>query len=252
MDTPPWVFYRRLGGPAFGDDLRAGDRTRGGSMTSVIKRLFVALLGVMLAAVAGCATKQAAYSGFLQNYPVFKPGPDGGADFVYIKKGVDFGVYDKIMMDHVVLFFKDDSEYKGIHPEELQEISDAFHKAFVEALGNDYPIVKSPGPDVLRIRTAIIDVETSNPGVSAVTTVVPIGLAVSLVKKGTTGEHTGVGSASMEAELLDSLTNERIGAAIDTESGGKFDGLSKLGGAKAAFAFWAQRLKIFLDEAHGR
>ena len=81
-------------------------------------------------------------------------------------------------------------------------------------------------------------------------TILPVGLAVSLLKKGTTGGYTGIGSATMEAEFLDSVSNERIGAAIDKAPGGKLD-VGKLTPAKEAFEFWAKRLRAFLDEMHG-
>ena len=67
----------------------------------------------------------------------------------------------------------------------------------------------------MRLRIAITDVNASKPGMSAVSTVMPVGLAVSIIKKGITGTHTGVGRASMEVEILNSTDNERIGAAID-------------------------------------
>nr|MDA8085146.1 DUF3313 family protein [Nitrospiraceae bacterium] len=78
------------------------------------------------------------------------------------------------------------------------------------------------------------------------------GLAVSVIRKGATGKYPGVGSAGMEAEFLDSLTNERLAAAIDERAGSKFAGFSKFGAAKEAFKFWTERLRIFLDRAHGK
>ena len=42
------------------------------------------------------------------------------------------------------------------------------------------------------------------------------------IKKATTGTHIGMGSASGEAELLDSQTGEVLAAGIDTETGTKY------------------------------
>lgn len=56
----------------------------------------------------------------------------------------------------------------------------------------------------------------------------------------------------MEMEVLDSMTNERLAAAVDTRSGGKLAGWSKWGAVKEAFEFWAKRLKKRLDEIHGK
>ena len=221
-------------------------------MKSSLEIFYVVIICFALTAAAGCATKQVKHSGFLKNYPEFKSGPKGGADFIYLKEGVDFKRYNKIMMNHVVLFFEDDAEYKGIHPEELAEMSNAFHKAIVENLEGAYPLVDKPGSDVMRLRFAITDVVASKPGRGTIATVMPIGLALSTVKKGLTGTHTGVGQASIEVEILDSMTNERIGAAIDTRPGGKMEGFSKWGAVEGAFEFWAKRLRTWLDETHGR
>jgi hypothetical protein len=200
---------------------------------------------VLSMALTGCATQQKQdYSGFLQDYPPFEKGLEG-VDKRYMKEGVDFGKYQKIMMDEVVFFFKQDANYKGIHPDEIKELSQEFHKAFVEVLGDR--LTDTPGSNVARMRLAVTGLETSSPVSGTMTTVVPIGLAVNLVKKGTTGEYIGIGSASMEAEFLDSISNERIAVAVDDAPGGKFD-LGKYSAAKSAFKFWAERLRAFLDE----
>jgi Protein of unknown function (DUF3313) len=219
-------------------------------MRKIFKNVLFVILGLVFILTVGCV-QQSQYSGFLKDYPQFSPGKKG-VDNVYVEEGVDFTKYNKIMMDQVVFYFKKDAEYQGIHPDELVTISEAFHKAMAEALGNDYPLVGEPGPGVLRLRTAITDVEASNPGMSIISTVVPIGLALSTIKKATTGEHTGVGKASLEVEMLDSSTNERIGAAVDTKEGSKLSGVTKWGSVNEAFEFWAKRLRAWLDEIHGR
>lgn len=212
--------------------------------------LFGVLFTVILAFagfVDGAENPQ--YSGFLEDYPTFEKGKKG-IDMAYIKEGVDFKKYKRIMLDQVIFYFKKDSDYKGIHPDEIQELSVSFHKAFVDVLKDAYPLTDTPAQDVMRVRVAVTDIEPSKPGRGTVTTIIPVGLAVNLVKKGTTGEYIGVGSATMETELLDSVSNERIGAAVDEKPGGKLD-LGKLSPAKDAFEFWAKRLKAFLDDAHG-
>lgn len=216
------------------------------------RKIFTMAFGAVLLLMVGCATQQMKQSGFLQDYSALEPGPKDGVQFRYLKPGVDFKKYDKIMLDNVQFFFAGDEDYKGIDPVELKELADAFHEEVIKAIGEAYPMVDSQGPGVLRIRTAITNLETSRQAMSAVSTVIPIGLGVSFVKKAITGEHTGVGRAGMEVEFLDSVTNERIGAAVDERAGGKLSGWTKWGGAKEAFEFWAKRLKTWLDEVHGR
>ena len=76
------------------------------------------------------------------------------------------------------------------------------------AFKDKYPIVAEPGPSVTRIRIAITNIHPSRPGVSAVTSVVPVALGVSLVKKGATGGWSGSGETCIEVMGLDSTTNE--------------------------------------------
>ncbi len=219
-----------------------------------IGSLFLTLaIAAWVGIFSGCASKQPMdsgismdYSGFLKTYPPFEKGMEG-IDKRYLKKGVDFGKYDKIMMDEVVFYFKQDAEFHGIKPSEIQELSEDFHKTFIEELGDR--LTADPGPNVMRIRLAVTELEPSNPVSGTLTTVIPVGLAVSLIKKGTTGGYAGIGSASMEADFLDSMTNERIAACIDEAPGGKLD-VGKLSPAKAAFEFWAKRLKAFMDQAN--
>lgn len=215
----------------------------------------VGLLLLTCGMLMGCASSQTskeAPSGFLTNYPPFQPGPADGVDKLYTKPGMDLSKFNRVMVEEVQFYLKKSAADQGIQASELKELSDTFHRAVFDALGNAYPVVTEPGADVLRIRLAITDIETSNPAVSGITTVLPVGLAISLAKKATTGAHTGVGGASMEVEFLDSMNNERLVAAIDTFDGSKMSGFSKLGATKDAFEFWAKRLRVTLDKAHGK
>ncbi|MBI4831468.1 MAG: DUF3313 domain-containing protein [Candidatus Lindowbacteria bacterium] len=214
-------------------------------------RLVLAVVAVLAMAGTLHAEQGMKQSGFLGDYSALKPGPKGGADFVYMKEGVDFAKYNKVMLDEVVFFLKDDAQYKGISPQEMKELADTFHNAVSDALGDAYPLVAEPAPDVIRLRVAITDLVPSKPGVSAVTTVMPIGLDVSVAKKAVTGSYTGAGETGMEIEILDSMSNERVAAAVDQRAAGKLETFSKWGAAEEAFKFWAQRLRTRLDEIHG-
>ena len=106
------------------------------------------MIGFVLMLSAGFAAEPK-YSGFLgDNYKNLQPGPEGGVKMRWMKPGVMFGKYDKFMADSVIFFFADDSEYKGIDPNEMKELSDGFNQAIVTAFKDKYPIVTEPGPDV--------------------------------------------------------------------------------------------------------
>jgi hypothetical protein len=82
-----------------------------------------------------------------------------------------------------------------------------------------------------------------------------VGLALSIVKKGVTGTHIGIGEASFEAELLDAQTNGVLGAVIDWETGKKYKvgkTVKKWSHAKDIFNLWAKTLRKRLDKLSGR
>ncbi len=226
-------------------------------MKIILRTAFVVIISIVFKFAAGCSKKQAVkQSGLLNNYADLQKGREGGVNKVYFKEGVDFKKYNRIMLDHVVFFFSGDSKYKGIHADDLTKLADAFHSAVAETLGEAYPLVDKPGPDVMRIRIAITDVVPSKPGLNLITTAMPGGFGVKAVKKVATGSHSFIGNTAMEAEILDSLTNTQIALAMDSrEKGDKTritEGLTKWGDVKDVFNFWAKRLRIWLDETHGK
>ncbi len=219
-------------------------------MKTVQRVVLIAIMSFTLAITAGCGSR-VKHSGFLKDYPDFKPGPEGGADLLYVKENVDFK-YNKVMIDHVVFYFSKDAKYRGIHAGELQELANAFHKAMTGALNGGYPLVTEPGPDVLRIRCAITDVVATRQFWNTATTVTSKGVTI---KRSMSEDYNPVGGASMEIDLLDSQTGERIAAAIDTKMAEEYEvvkGLKKWGHAENTFDFWAKRLRGWLDEVHGR
>ena len=155
------------------------------------------------------------------------------------------------MLDSVIFFFADDSESKGIDAQNMKELADACNLEVVNVLKGTYPIVAEPGPDVIRLRFAITDLKQSRPVLSAVSSVIPIGLGVSILKKGATGSWAGSGATSAEFMALDSMTNDVIAVAQDEKSAGFTERFSKWGSTEEAFKFWAERIKQFIDKAHG-
>ena len=211
-----------------------------------MKKTFVLLIGIML--LAGCATTPQKTAFLGEYYKNLQPGPDGGAKMRWVKPGVDFTKYKKFMVDYVVFVLADDSEYKVINGAEMKTMADVCTLAIIEALKDRYPIVSEPGPDVARFRFAIVDLKQSRPVLSAVTTVVPVGLGISLVKKGATDSWTGSGATTSQVMVLDSATNEVIAVAEDEYKAGFTERFSKWGSAEEAFKYWGKRIRKIMDE----
>jgi hypothetical protein len=198
------------------------------------------------------AAQDIPFSGFFGNQTVYEqlqPGPKGGAKLRWIKQGVNPNAYNKFMVDSVIFFLADNADYKGIDPQEMKELSDNFNKDIAAAFRNKYPIVAEPGPDVARIRVAITNIQPSKPGYSAVTSVIPVGLGISLVKKGATGGWSGSGQTCMEIMVLDSMTNDTLILLVDQRKAEFEQRFSKWGSATDAFKLWSSKMVEFIDNS---
>jgi hypothetical protein len=85
---------------------------------------------------------------------------------------------------------------------------------------------------------------------NAVTSIVPQLRLLSTLGGAATDVQVFVGRASAEAEISDSLTGERLLAAVDQRSGTKAirGGLKTWSDAKEVFEYWAERVRERLTE----
>lgn len=237
----------------------------------------LSLLLLCAALSAGCASTSPGdvkpkYAGFLGDYSKLQPVPDGAGAERYLKPDQNWKQYNKVMLDRIRVWYKDDADYKGIDPTELKALTDYFQNAIVKALAPAYPVVTKPGPDVLRVRVAITDLIPTKPEMSVVTLVVPYATVADVAAGGGTGGTPYLGQTAIEAEFLDSQTNRVVAAYVDRQVGKKYDidlsqgvgtavekgvssytkAYSTWAYAEAAFDHWAGLLRKRLDEAHGR
>ncbi len=211
--------------------------------------LLVLLAGAML--LGGCAAsgmKDVKETGFLSDYSQLTPGGDDRAALLYIKPNVNFQVYNKLMFERFVVMLSDSATYKEVDPAMLKELTDYYQNAVFTAVKDGYMIVDQPGPDVLRVRIAITELKPSNPTANTMSTIIPVGIIVAGATKATSGDNLGTGEAGTEFELLDSVTGERLAAAVDKRQGGKGVFRGKWEDTKDAFDYWAKRFRQRLDE----
>ncbi len=164
----------------------------------------------------GQAISGESYSGFLENYPDFEQDKDRPGALVYFNPETDLKTYTKILIDPIEIWYAPDSKYKGIKPDDLKALADTFRLALINALEPEYPVVDKPGPDVLGIRLAITNVyvKKKKRGLLGYT---PVGLVVT-TGRALAGKNISLTDATIEIEVLDSQTNERLGALIDKQS----------------------------------
>lgn len=223
--------------------------------------LVIIAVSMVLTGIA-LAEDKVKYSGFLEDYPTFEPDADQKGAMVYRKPGVDLKSYTKIMIDPIEIWVAADSKYKGIKPDDVKILADTFRQAFVDALEPVYPVVSKPGPDVFGLRIAITNVYMTKKkrGLLGYT---PAGLVVSAAVK-TIGDNMSLQDAVIEIELLDSQTNERLGALVDQRSktGKKESSFGKLSAVQKGATSWqeieevlkfyAKRFRSRMDEVHGK
>jgi hypothetical protein len=212
-------------------------------MKTTLKIILAILISCTLLNFTGCAGKpKMNQSGFLTDYSYFQEDPEELVNWIYIKEGVSFGDYDKMIIDHVTFFFKEDADFKGINAEEITELAKYCHTAFLEALTGAYSFVDKPGPGTVRMRMAITDLVPGKPISGTLSTILPPSLIASHIKKAITGSHIGMGGVTVEAELVDSQTNEVLIAGIGIKTGQK----QKI---VKSFTTWGQVKEIFNTQA---
>ena len=206
---------------------------------------------------------------FLSDYSKLTPVEGEKDAYRYIDPAVDFSKYQKLLLDRIKVWYKDDADYKGIDPDDLKALTDYFHQAIVKAVGDDYTVVNEAGPDVLRVRIAVTDLVPNKPEASVVSLVVPfawVADAGSGAAKGETGSTAFSGEATIEMEAVDSVSSQQVGAYIDKEVGKKYqwskgvsEGVNSYMGAYSKWTYtqkamdaWAQRLKETLDQLENK
>ncbi|MEE4300065.1 MAG: DUF3313 domain-containing protein [Pseudomonadales bacterium] len=186
--------------------------------------VFVAIVALTSAHSALAAAEP---SGFLDDYDQLRADPGFAADRVYlVPDAADrFARYDAVMVDQPEVFIASDSRYRGMKPDDLKLLADSFRSAVTDELSETYRIAEEPGPGVLYLRFATTDLQlrkTRNlldfTPVGVVTNVVPgvrdvkSALRSAVIKD--FSRRVSLIELTIEAELLDSVSGERIAALV--------------------------------------
>lgn len=189
-----------------------------------------------------------ATSGFLKDYSQLKPGAEGQTLLVYINPNAQWSKYTKVIIDPVQ-FWADPGT--SVPAQDQQALCGYFYNVLKENLQKTYTIVDQPGPDVMRIQAALTDATAATPGLRSVSVVVPQARVLNLIQSMGTGSYAFVGSAEAEAQIIDSVTGERLAASVDKRLGGMALSSAvqwKWGDAEAAMNYWAEKLSVRLVE----
>jgi hypothetical protein len=182
---------------------------------------------------AACASKGSGpkdTSGFLKDYSLLRQDARYKSDWVWVKPDADLREYDRVLIDPVVVMPLKGSTAGDLGPEVLQKVADHFTKTLKQTIEPYYTLALRPGPNVLRVRVAITDIEKATGG-------------------GPGDPGYQVGGAAMEVEIVDAVTGERQAAAIDRIEGSQAgrDVKREWMHVEGAMVEWANRLLDYLD-----
>ncbi len=217
------------------------------------------IISVVLLAASLCAcgvTRQARevkYSGFLGDYSILQPGPDGGAKLVYQNPEANIGSYKDIWLVPVTIWSGEGSQMNELSAEDKKLVADRLYSVVHARLAKDYTMVETAGPSTMRIAIAITSAESSYPVLDTVSTIIPIGLGVSTLKAIATGRPAFVGEASVELRATDAANGTLLFEAVDSRVGTKnpTQFWNEWEDVDAAFSYWADRLGYKLCTERG-
>jgi len=187
----------------------------------------------------------------LVNPSIFKKGTGDQALYRYVNPAVNIKQYSKIIIDPVMIQKDGELDQKELH--NYQTLANNAYVYLTQAMEKDFTIVKSPEPGTFRIQMAIIDADSSKPVRNTLSTIVPIGMGLSVIKFAATGKQSGVGEITVEMKITDANTGELLGAALDRRVGGKelINLWSSWSNANDALQYWAKRLAFVLCDMRG-
>jgi hypothetical protein len=218
-------------------------------------KLFLAC--VATAAVAGCtasaptvdtgADAEMTYDGL---YPV----RGGRADLAWSRPDVDLTQYSKVMLENVGVEYRPGGEtgrsymartsssHYEVTEEQKARFEATMREAFLEELARSerFTIVDEPGPDVLLIRGALLDVVSYVPPE-------PVGARSDIYL-------SRVGEATLVLELRDSITEAILARAVDRRAAERVAGMSQSNRVQNKVEVrrlaqtWARMLRERLDE----
>ena len=172
---------------------------------------------------------------------------------VYADPGADLSIYNRVMLLDATVAFKKNwkrDQNRGnplrVKDRDMVKIQDevaaVFREVFTkELVDGGYAMADEAGADVLLVKPAIVDLDVSAPDIQSSTV--------------TRSFSESAGEMTLNLELYDSITNDKIAKATDRKRdnwAGRLEwrtSVSNRADAKRMMAGWAKALRSALDEA---
>ena len=172
---------------------------------------------------------------------------------VYADPGADLSIYNRVMLLDATVAFKKNWKRNQNRSNSLkvrdsdmvkieEEVAEIFREVFTkELVDGGYEIADEVGEDVLLVKPAIVDLDVAAPDIPHASR------SMSFAES--------AGEMTLNLELYDSLTNDKIAKATDRKRD-RLDGrmewrtsVSNRADAKRMMTGWAKALRSALDEA---
>jgi hypothetical protein len=212
-------------------------------------------LALLIAIALGCAAVRGRrgapeHAGFLGDYSDLAPREGYEAQEVYINPRAEWARYDAIHLDSVTLWANERTAQFG--EEERQMLSDLLYASLAAELGERFQLATRPGPSVLRMRAALTQAKGASVPLRTLSSIVPPMFVISTALGLSADAAATVGTATIEVEIVDSITGRRLAAAVDQRAGTKSilagsRTFETWGDVEAACKFWAERAADALE-----
>lgn len=189
----------------------------------------VLLAWVGLAASIGACTKTVVTSYERQSNAL--------VEYAYVNPEADFSRYTRLTTDGLQVYYPESESPPPAA--DIERIRATFRRAFSAAIGEDYPIVNEPGPDVLEVRAQLIDMKI-------------VGRDDDYSASGLLRDIVARGELTFVMELVDSESGTVLARAADqTEDDLKAGESAPWAEVDQAANYWAGLFRDWLDRSLG-
>lgn len=173
--------------------------------------------------------------------------PGNTQRFAWRSPNFDPKNYSAVLLDPTVVWQADAlAKQSGVSREELDAVAKHLDAVLLKTMQSiDFPIKEAPAPGTMRLSAAITRIKPSNPTRNTISSVLPVGMLITLGRKAAGSADPNVGSCTIEMRFSDAATGETLGLFSDHKDGDKYDSANfhKTGQAEKAVDEWAEMLR---------
>lgn len=218
------------------------------TIKSILRIGTASLAGLFL---VSCAATNSRDQSFLTSYQGLKQESKFSNAVTYRGDVARLKNYDKVFIEEVKVYPPVEMEKKKVTQAELDRLKSLYQSSLQDQFrGTRFSMVSSKGKKTLSIRAAITDLYPGDPKFF-ITGYLPYVGALGTVTGAVSGRNPGAGSATVETEIIDSVTREVYFASMERKAGSKLQikaGMSRWGHVDAAVKARCMELREFLTK----